>query len=374
MRIAVSARLLIKDRLEGMGVFANEILSRVTRAHPECTFYFLFDRKPGQEFLFGKNVIPVIVAPQARHPILWRWWLHRCSGYIKKLKPDLFFSPDGFVPDTESIPVLNVVHDLNFEYLPHLLPPSVRNYYKKNFPVFVKRSHQLCTVSAYSASTLQEKYGIDPQRVRIIPNAAAITFRPLDPALQEKVRSRFSASKPYFLYVGSLNPRKNIEGMIRAYIRLREKTGRDVQLVLVGEGMHGTAREKLLKGVAFKNDIHFTGRLSTSTLAEVMASALALVYVPFFEGFGIPVIEAMQSGTPVITSNSTSLPEVAGEAALYADPGNPEDISGHMERILNDESLRSALMQKGKVQAAQFSWDRSAAHIWDLMHELTQRK
>lgn len=138
--------------------------------------------------------------------------------------------------------------------------------------------------------------------------------------------------------------------------------------------MHGTAREKLLKGVAFKNDIHFTGRLSTSTLAEVMASALALVYVPFFEGFGIPVIEAMQSGTPVITSNSTSLPEVAGEAALYADPGNPEDISGHMERILNDESLRSALMQKGKVQAAQFSWDRSAAHIWDLMHELTQRK
>jgi glycosyltransferase involved in cell wall biosynthesis len=366
MRIAVNTQHLLKDKLEGIGWFAHETLSRMVKNHPEHEFLFIFDRKWDNSFVYGTNVIPVSTFLPSRHPFLWYWHYQKdIPRILKKFKPDLFYSPDGYITLNTEVPTVTTIHDINFMHRPADLPFWVRKYYTHYFPKFASFSKRIVTVSEFSKTDLVNTFGLNPDKVDVAYNGCNQLFRETSPEVKSSVRKRFTNETPYFIYVGSLNPRKNIIGLLEAFDRFRMNTLVPFKLLFAGEPMWGNADVKSkLNDMYYASDVIFAGRISTEVLQLLLSSSEALVMPSFFEGFGIPVIEAMYCEVPVICSNVTSLPEVAGDAALLIDPDKSDTITKAMHEIISNKKLKEELIAKGRVQREKFSWDRTAESVW----------
>lgn len=369
MRIAINTRFLLSHKMEGFGWYTFEIVKRLVENHPEHEFILFFDRRYDPKFVFGKNATPVVISPQARHPILFKIWFDfSIKRALKKYKADLFFSPDGYLSLTSDIKQVGVIHDLNFEHYPEDMKPVMRKYYLNNFPKFAKLANHIITVSEYSKQDICSKYSIPDKKVTAIWNGASEVFKPVDSATRSKIQVKYSDGKPYFLFVGAIHPRKNLQRLIPAFEKYKlNNPESDYQLVIVGTELWSNSGANLEIDPSVKAQIHFTGHLPLDQLARVIASATVFAFVPYFEGFGIPLVEAMQSGTPVLSGNQTSLPEVAGDAALYCDPFSIDDICQKLTILAQDEKLRSELSQKGLERAKLFSWDKSAEQVWEVL-------
>ncbi len=366
MVIAVNTRLLLKGKLEGIGWFTRETLLRITRNHPEHQFIFIFDRPYDEEFIFSDNITPVVVPPQARHPFLWFIWFEfQIPRILRKYKADLFLSPDGYLSLNTRVKQLSVIHDINFAHRPHDLPKLTARYYNYFFPKFARRADRIATVSLYSKEDIVRTYKINPDDIDVVYNGVNTLYTPTTEEEQLDTREKYTDGKPYFLYIGSLHPRKNICGLLRAFDAFRTSSEKDIKLMITGGEMFKTGDiTRTYEGMRHKQDVIFTGRLSTQDLHQVLGAALSMTFVPYFEGFGIPVIEGMSAGIPVICSNTTSLPEVGGHAVLYADPFAISQIKDAMLRIADEEELRQTLIEKGRKQQMKFSWDKTAELLW----------
>ncbi|MCW3102888.1 MAG: a-glycosyltransferase [Bacteroidetes bacterium] len=367
MEIVVNTRLLLKNKLEGIGWFSYETLRRITAAHPEHHFIFLFDREPDEEFFFSGNVTPIILSPQARHPVLFYLWFEFSVGsLLNKLKPDLFLSPDGYLSLRASCKQLPVMHDLNFEHYPNDLTYLVRKYYKYFFPRFARKATRIATVSEFSKADIVKTYGISPEKIDVVYNGCNTAYLPVSQELQRLTKEKYSMGKEYFLFVGALHPRKNISRLFKAFDIFKNTSSSDAKLVIVGVKYYWTSEIKeAYLGMQHKADVVFTGRVDSDALRNILGAALALTYVPYFEGFGIPILEAMNTDTPVITGNVTSMPEVAKDAALLIDPFSEQSIAEGMLRIHNEPELRKILIEKGRLRRQDFSWDKTAAALWE---------
>ncbi len=370
MRIAVNTKLLIKDRLEGIGWFEYETLSRITRAHPEHKFYFIFDRKWDESFVFSDNVHPIRTFLPSRHPVLWYLRFHHILPHlVKKYGIDLYFSPDGYnlPPPIRSVVAL---HDLNYVHFPGNMPALTRWYYRKYFPVYARNAERLVTVSEYSKQDIIRSYGIDPGRIDVIYNGASPVFRPLSEKEKHSVREQYASGKPYYIFVGALNPRKNLGRLLKAFENLCSSGETDMHLLIVGAPMF---RNSFFRtgdvSPACRERVRFLGRLAREELARVVGGAHALVLPSTFEGFGIPIIEAMNCDVPVITSNTTSMPEIAGDAALLADPYSVESIRNALFRIAMEPELPGELIARGRKQRERFSWDETARLLWESLEK-----
>lgn len=367
MKIVVNTRLLLKNKLEGIGWFSYETLKRITRAHPEHHFIFLFDREPDEEFFFSENVTPLILSPQARHPVLFYLWFEfSVAGVLNKLKPDVFVSPDGYLSLRAKCRQLAVIHDLNFEHYPKDLSFSVRKYYKYFFPRFAKKAARIATVSEFSKADLIKTYGVDPGKIDVVYNGCNPSYLPLSAEVKATAKEKFSEGKDYFLFVGALHPRKNISRLFKAFDAFKRSSGAGTKLLIVGAKYYWTREiRETYDGMQYKQDVIFTGRLNNEGLKLALGAALALTYVPYFEGFGIPILEAMNTDTPVITGNVTSMPEVAKDAALLVDPFSVDSIAEGMIKIHADPALRKHLVEKGRIRRQDFSWDKTADALWE---------
>ena len=366
MIIAVNTRLLIQGKLEGIGWFTRETLSRITHDHPEHQFLFIFDRPYASEFIFSDNITPIVLSPPTRHPFLWYIWFElQIPRILKKYKADLFFSPDGYLSLNTRIKQLAAIHDINFAHRPKDLPWLKAKYYNHYFPLFARKAKRIVTVSYFSKEDIHRSYKIESDKIDVVYNGVNTLYTPTSDEEKLKVKAWYSKGSDYFLFIGSLHPRKNICGLLRAYDAFRTSVDSDVKLLIVGESMFKTSDIELTyEGMRYKDDVFFTGRLSNNELHQVLGAALALTFVPYFEGFGIPVIEAMNAGVPVICSNTTSLPEVGGSAVLYVDPFSLNQIKEAMITIYQDKDIRDDLILKGFVQKDKFSWDKTAELLW----------
>jgi glycosyltransferase involved in cell wall biosynthesis len=375
MKIAVNTRLMIPGRLDGIGWFTYETLNRIVRAHPEHTFCFIFDRPYRKEVIFSDNVVPVVLRPPTRHPVLWYIWFEwRIPHLLKKLGADMFLSTDGFISLRSRVPSCAVIHDINFEHRPMDLPWISRNYYRFFYPRFARAATRLATVSEYSRRDIINSYGVDETKIDLVYNGASEDFKPIKPDRIEVVRERFSGGAPYFVFVGNIHPRKNIRNLLRAFELFREEHKSPFKMVIVGSKSFLTkTTEEQLEMMRFKGDVVFTGRLSPEDLNDVMAAAWALTFVPFFEGFGIPLVEAMKCDIPILTSNVTSLPEIAGNAAIYAEPESPGSIRDGMVRIVKEQGLRDELIKKGRERRKLYSWDNTALELWNTIEKVLNR-
>ena len=374
MRIAVNTRLLLKDKLEGIGWYTFETLSRIVKAHPEHEFYFLFDRPYSKEFIFEKNVHAVVVNPPTRHPILWYIWFElRIPKVLKQLKADVFLSPDGFLSLASDIPSIAVIHDINFKHHPKDLKYNHRKFYNHFFKKYAQKAARIVTVSNYSKKDICNTYHIEESKIDVSLNGVNSNFHPIGLHKQIAVRKKYSEGKDYFLFVGALHPRKNISRLLLAFDQFKSSTKSSNKLLIVGAKMWWNKDLKTsFENLQHKKDVIFTGRKSPEELNQLYASALAFCFVPYFEGFGIPIIEAMKCACPVITSNCTAMPEVAGDAAFLVNPFEINEITNAMITLNANSELRSELSARGQIHSQHFNWNTTANALWKSVEKVLE--
>lgn len=369
MRIGVNTRLLLAGKMDGIGWFTAETLKRIVLAHPEHEFYFFFDRKPDPRFIFSTNVHPVVLCPQARHPILWyiffQWSIPKA---LKRYKIDLFLSPDGYMTLDTKVPTLTVIHDLNFEHSPDNLKPSHQRYMTYFSPQFARYSTRIATVSEYSKQDIVDTYHIEPKKIDVVYDGAHEGYRPLSQSEQQQTREQYAGGHPYFIFISTIIKRKNLATLLTAFDQFRQNDHKGTKLLVVGHRVWW--KDELAKAyeqMHYKEDVVFIGRAEPDTLARLLGSATALVYPSLYEGFGIPILEAFEAEVPVITSNCTSMPEVAGDAALLIEPTDTGSLADALSQIAGNPALCEQLVTKGRLQRTHYSWDITAEKLWQSM-------
>ena len=371
MKIAVNTRLLLKNRLEGIGIFTRETLARITQAHPEHQFYFLFDREYDESFVFGENVTPIVAHPQARHPYLWYLFFeHGIPLKLRKIKPDFFLSTDGWIPTRLDIPSVNVIHDLNFLHHPEFVPPVVRRYYDRFFPKFARNATRLATVSQFSRDDIHQSYQVPLENIDVVYNGANTAYKPYTEEQQIAVKQQYTDGHDFFLFVGLIHKRKNLNNVFRAFDLFKERTGSPMKLVVVGDKKWWAGEiEDTYLAMRHRKDVVMLGRRQLDELSALTAAATAMVYASLFEGFGQPIVDAFNAHTAVITSNISSMPEIAGDAALLVNPYDVGEIAQAMEQLYRDPLLRNTLIEKGKARKGLYTWDRTAELLWQTIEK-----
>lgn len=375
MRIAINTRLLLNGKMDGIGWFTAETARRIVTNHPEHQFFFFFDRKPDNEFIFGPNVTPVVLCPQARHPVLWYTYFEWATPYaLKKHKIDLYLSTDGMMPLHPAVPTLTVIHDLNFEHATGNLKPSHQRYMSHYFPLFAKNATRIATVSTYSKNDIAATYGIPDGKIDVVYDGAHSNYRPHSEEEKSAIRHQYTDGCPYIIFISTILKRKNLTNLLKAFDLVKQSGHESLKLVVVGNRVWWQDElAETYNTMDYRDDVIMPGHVDPQDLSALLSAAQMLVYPSYFEGFGIPILEAMYAETAVITSNTTSMPEVGGDAVLYIDPANPESIA-HAITKLDDDTLRNKLIEKGRQQRTLFSWDRTAELLWNSLMRTIENK
>ena len=372
VRVGINTRFLLANGLEGIGVYTKEISKMMVHSNPDVDFVFFFYRPYYSKFIFANNVTPVVVSPPARHPFLWKMWFDgSLPFFLKKHEIDVFFSPDSYVSLVTDVHQLVTIHDLAFEHFPEGIGWLKRKYYQYYMPKFANKASHIFAVSDYTKSDLMKTYGVVESCLSVSYNGVDdIKFKPASNDVILTLKESYTNGSDYFLYVGAQHPRKNIINLLLAFQQFKSESKSLTKLILVGREAWGNQEMKrIYDGHEFKADIIFTGRVSDEELIGLYSGATALTYIPFFEGFGIPIIEAHATGTCVITSNISSMPEVLGGGGVLVDPNNIQQISSAMRSLDFDVRLRESYEKLGFQNAKRFSWKTSAELIMSQLRK-----
>ena len=292
----------------------------------------------------------------------WQW-----RPVVREI--DVIHTPVMLVPPSPAVPLVVTVHDMTAWLFPELHTARTAWLTRLAFRAAKRRDAHFVADSSSTASDLMRIGNVRREHIAVVPLAADQRFHPID---DPTIPSRFGLDRPYLLYVGTLEPRKGIESLLTAFAQLADS---DVRLVIIGK--KGWMFETLDAKVAALNlgsRVTFTGFVADEDLPALISGATAFVYPSVYEGFGLPVLEAMQCGTPVITSRVSSLPEVAGDASLMVRPGDVEELTRAMRRLLAEPGLREELRGRGIAQAARFSWQQTAALTAEVYHDVASRR
>lgn len=366
MVIAVNCWVLRNKQLDGIGNFTVETFARLIPAHPEIRFLMMVDKNFTEDYFNFPNVELHRVFPPYRHPVLYLLYMETVvPGFLKKHSPNLFLSMDGFLSLGSKFPQLPVIYDLNFEHYPQDLKWKNRVYFRTFFKRFARKATRIATISEYSKADIVKWYGIDASLIDNVSCGVKEKFAPLSEDEKKVVKQRYSVNEDYFFFIGSMHPRKNIVRLIEAFDLFKKNSGSKMKLLLGGHILWDDDSIRIVMDrISSKNDVVFTSRLSDDELRLLLGAALALTFVPTFEGFGLPIVEAFQAEVPVICSNTTSMPEVAGAAAIQVDPFKPEEIASAMQEVASNEILRKELIEKGKGQKNKFTWNKTADMLY----------
>jgi len=366
MKIAVNVQSLIKDKLEGLGWFTFESLKRIVQQHPEHEFLFIFAKGIDPSFIFADNVKAINVGPPFSRPLAWFLKFNFILPAILKIyKTDLFISPDGISGSKIKMKNLEVIHDLNFEENPAWLPKSFANYYRKNFPKWAKNASRIATVSEYSKQEIHKLYKISLDKIDVVYNGSNEKYKPISTEEKQKTKQTYTDGSEYFVFVGSMHPRKNIDNLFKGFDEFKRQDQSNIKLVIVGSRYYwNDAIKNAYNNLRHKKEVVFLGHVPIKELVNILGSALALTYVSLYEGFGIPLLEAMHCETAIITSNTTSMPEIAQDAALFVNPKSVSEIADAMMKISMQPQLRKLLIEKGRERRKAFSWQKTADKLW----------
>lgn len=376
MRVGVNSRLLLKDKLEGIGYFTLKNLERLTKNHPECEFVLFFDRPYDKDFVFADNVKAVVIPFPTRHPMLWHIYFEILLPiYLRFYKIDVFFSTEGYIPTRGKTPKLCTIHDINFEHEKTYIGNKIYQKYMEYFtPRFAKSANAVLTVSNFSKQDLVTTYSLEENKIFVVESSANEEYKTYSEEENQKTKEKYSNSCPYFYFVGSLQKRKNLTNLFKSFDIFKSKTQSNVKLLIVGSRKWWKGEiEDTFNAMRFKDEVVFTGRLPLEEVNRIASASIGLVFVSFFEGFGVPPLEAYRSSTAVITSNTSSMPEIAGEGAIYVNPYDVNSICDAMIELYSNPSLRESLIKKGQEQAKKYSWDKTAELVWNAIEQVMKK-
>lgn len=375
MRIAINTRFSNYAYEEGYGRFTREISGRLAMASDADEYLFIYDRALREDLPDNPRRSAHVLGPPARHPLLWKFWYDvRLPAFLRKHRVDVFLSPDGLCSLRTKVPQVMVIHDLAFLHFPAFLPVWQQKYLAWHTPACIRKAAKVITVSEHSRSDILRHYPFAEGKVEVVHNAADPVYQPIDWDERQLAMDRHADGCAYFLVVGSIHPRKNLINLLKGFSIFKKRQRSNMKLVITGRmaWQHGDF-EEMLSRYAYRSDVRLTGYLPAEEMPTLVGGAYALVYPSLWEGFGIPVLEAMQAGVPVLCSGNSSLPEVAGEAGLFFDPLQPEDIAAQLSRVYKDEPGRSEMIRRGLERASAFRWDDSARRVSEIMREAADR-
>lgn len=372
MRIAINAIFLQNNPLEGYGHYTTEVVRRIIALHPNDEFLLLYDRPWEHEFIQQPNVTHQLVTPAARHPLSFKYWYDvKATAAVKKWKADVWFQPYGFCSLTTRIPQVVMIHDLAFKHYPQYISWHQRLYYRWFTPAFIRKAKKIITVSAFSKTDIRKTYRVAENKITVIPGAAREGFVALNWEEKQAVKDGYADGREYFLFVGGVHPRKNLLTLLKAFSLFKKWQHSNMRLLVAGRlaWQYDDLLEKI-KTYKYREDVVLLGYLPEDQLQRVVGAAYALVYPSWFEGFGLPILEGMQAGVPVVCSNTSSMPEVAGDAALLTDPSNHDALGKEMLALYRSEGLRNAFIEKGLQRAQLFSWDTTADAVYKELQQV----
>lgn len=345
MRIALDATALILTS-GGLHRYVTELSVALARAFPEDEYLLLSDQKFELPRAAPPNLMKAATAPAAR-----RWWLMGLPRALRETAAQVFHGTNFEVPYAGKTPAILTIHDLSPWRNPEWHHAAERVRRRTPWLVRFRRAEIILTVSEAVRREIISHFGVKPESVRAVPLAAASFFQPVEVSMPDK---------PFFLFVGTLEPRKNLHSLVDAWRATRGETG--AELTIVGRSRKDFVPPEPCVG------LNLLGEVPDCDLPRLYSQALAFVYPTHYEGFGLPVLEAMQCGCPVITSHDPAVTEVAGGAAIHA--GSVSEIAEALRRVAADPGLREELRGAGLARAAQFSWGRTARETRALYAEL----
>jgi len=351
VRIAIDASRCTVPRVTGTENYAIQLIRAFIRLNTVHHITLYFRDQPRPDLFPGSPLVDQRVIP------FKRLWTHiRFAAALWRDKPDLTFVPAHTLPFIFPGRAVATVHDLGFKYFPQAHPASQRLYLDWTTRYSATRADLILADSQATADDLHTFYGTSSAKIHVLyPGVDKPVIGDV-----ETVRRKYNLPERYFLFIGTLQPRKNIARLVQAYALWRKQNPDDATgLVLAGgQGwLYDPAWIANIEGV------HLTGYIDDADKGALYTGALALVFPSLYEGFGFPVLEAMSCGTPVIASNTSSLPELAGDAGLLVDPLNIEAIAAAMSQVSNGENLRQSLRQKGYEQVIKFTWETAATQL-----------
>jgi glycosyltransferase involved in cell wall biosynthesis len=278
----------------------------------------------------------------------------------------LFHATEHLLLPLRSISTVLTVHDLIFQHLPEHHKPLNRWYLNAALPLFCRQATHIIAVSECTRRDVTAAYGVPPEKVTVVHEAADARFSPQPPDRVASVRQRYDLPERYLLFVGTIEPRKNLTRLLRAFEVLHGDGLCDALAIVGRRGWLCGDFFAELEQSPVRRAVVFPGYVPDEELPAIYAGARALAFPSLYEGFGLPVLEAMACGTPVACSGTSSLPEVAGDAALFFDPNSEEAITETLRRLLSDAHLHNELVQGGLERASRFSWERVAAETEDV--------
>jgi len=375
MRIAIDYTAAIRQGA-GIGQYVRSLVDAMLAQDTSNSYILLASGRPTQQRAFpvADNVrARSIFIPDRYLNILWyRWRLPLYATFFSG-QVDIYHGPDFALPPLNGkLRKVVTVHDLAFLEHPEYAVPSLAAYLKKIVPEAVASADVVAAVSQVTGQSLIKHFKTPPEKITVIPNGVGPHFRRItDPVILGATRHKYGLKHPFVLGVGTLEPRKNHIGLIKAFAQAQKKKKGPVMLVLVGgKGWLYEETRQVVEELRLENKVRFLGRVSDLELITLYSMADVFAFPSFFEGFGIPPLEAMACGAPVITSNTSSLPEVVGDAALLVDPYDVSALGHAIMRLLEDEQLQAELRQKGYQRVQHYTWSESASKMLAVYQKL----
>lgn len=392
MRIGIDLRCLEEEKISGVGEYALEIVRNLLKNDQENQYVIFSNsyKRTSKNFSFLKKY-PHAQLKRFRYPnkilnlLLWYFRWPKLDKLIGPpgLSPqsggeggeasgvDVFFAPNiNFLAVSKDCNLVTTFHDLSFERFPEFFTTKTRlwHYYFVNPRRIAKKSSDIISVSQATGNDLKELYKINAKKISVIHHGVSGDYQIIsrnDPKLLE-AQKKYNLPYKFILYLGNIEPRKNIESAVEAYKKLQKENPTLEKYKLVLAGNISPLCCDIIKGE--EKDIISIGYIDREDKPFVYNLTSLFVYPSFFEGFGLPILEAMACGTPVITSNNSSIPEVAGNAAILVDPNRPQELAEAMKNILSDKKLYEKLRERGLKQSKKFSWKKCAE---ETLKELT---
>lgn len=361
--IGIDASRAQRARRTGTETYARRLIDALIAAAPHHHFRLYFQQPPADWPPVAPNV-ETVVLPRPR------LWTHLALGpELARRPPDVFFEPAHVLPLQHPSASVVTVHDLGYEHFPEAHPRLQRWYLRLTTHWHVRAARVILADSHATRNDLIELYAADPTKVTVVyPGVDLEHFRPVrDLRTMAAVRAGYELPPRYFLYVGTLQPRKNLARLIEAFAAV---AALDPEVGLVLAGQRGWLYDGLFAQVrrfGLEGRVHFPGYLPDEALPALLSGALAFVFPSLFEGFGLPILEAQACGTPVLTSTTSSCPEVAGDAALLVPPTDVASIAAGLRRLLTEPELRAHLVERGAANVGHFTWTRAAAETLAIM-------
>lgn len=372
MKIAIQAADLDTDRIDGTRVYILNVLKYLGKFDPASQF-LIYHKKDFNPELYPPD-FPNYEIIKKNSSFLWTQT--RFASELLKDGPDVLWMPMHNIPllRKKKMKTVVTIHDLAFKYFPECFPK--KDLFKINLltRLAVTLSDKIITISESSKKDILKFYpGTPENKIKVIYHGfdAELFSKERDLSEEEKVKRKYGISSNYILYTGGIQPRKNLEVLIEAFNILKKKESASLsplQLVLAGEkAWLAESFSKKTEGSPYKKDMILTGKVSFDELGHLYRGAEIYVYPSLYDGFGITPLEAMASRVPVICANNSSLPEVAGDAALYFKENDPKELADKIERVAGDESLKNDLVMKGLSQIKKFSWEKCAKETLEYL-------